>query len=66
MAVYAGRDYEPFAAQRDAAVAGALRSAGRSLYLVKDQVIFEQDEVLTAAGTPYHVFTPYKRAGPAS
>lgn len=62
VAVYAGRDYEPFAAQRDAAVADALRSAGRSLYLVKDQVIFEQDEVLTAAGTPYHVFTPYKRA----
>jgi deoxyribodipyrimidine photo-lyase len=25
-------------------------------------VIFEKDEVLTAAGSPYTVFTPYKRA----
>jgi deoxyribodipyrimidine photo-lyase len=61
-AVYAGRDYEPFATARDAAVAEALRAAGRSLNLVKDQVMFELDEILTAAGTPYHVFTPYKRA----
>ena len=25
-------------------------------------MIFEKDEVLTAAGSPYTVFTPYKRA----
>jgi len=61
-AVYAGRDYEPFAISRDALVEAALRAAGRALNLVKDQVIFELDEVLTAAGKPYHVFTPYKRA----
>ncbi|MBV2263943.1 MAG: DNA photolyase family protein, partial [Thauera sp.] len=28
----------------------------------KDQVIFERDEVLTQAGTPFAVFTPYARA----
>ena len=61
-AVYAGRDYEPFAGARDAAVAASLRAAGRALRLVKDHVVFELDEVLTAAGKPYHVFTPYKRA----
>jgi deoxyribodipyrimidine photo-lyase len=61
-AVFAGRDYEPFAIARDAAVAEALHAAGRVLNQVKDQVIFELDEVLTAAGKPYHVFTPYKRA----
>jgi len=61
-AVFAGRDYEPFATARDNAVREALQATGRELKLVKDQVIFELDEVLTAAGTPYHVFTPYKRA----
>jgi deoxyribodipyrimidine photo-lyase len=61
-AVFAGRDYEPCAIHRDAAVADALQTAGRSLHQVKDQVIFEGAEVLTAAGQPYHVFTPYKRA----
>src|SRR5690606_22639294 len=28
----------------------------------KDHVIFERDELLTAAGTPFSVFTPYKNA----
>ena len=27
----------------------------------KDQVVFEKDEVLSGAGTPYTVFTPYSR-----
>jgi deoxyribodipyrimidine photo-lyase len=61
-AVYANRDYEPFATARDAAVAEALRADGRALHLFKDQVIFDGDELLTAQGRPYHVFTPYKRA----
>ena len=61
-AVFAGRDYEPFANARDVAVAESLHTAGRRLHLVKDHVLFELDEILTAAGTPYHVFTPYKRA----
>lgn len=61
-AVYAARDYEPDAVERDARVAESLAEAGRRMDLVKDQVIFEADEILTASGTPYHVFTPYKRA----
>jgi deoxyribodipyrimidine photo-lyase len=61
-AVYANHDYEPAAIDRDAAVARALADAGRELRTFKDQVIFEKDEVLTAAGSPYTVFTPYKRA----
>ncbi len=60
--VHANRDYEPFATARDAAVAAALAADGRRLRTHKDQVIFDTDEVLTAAGTPFHVFTPYKRA----
>lgn len=61
-AVFAARDYEPYAGARDAAVAAALTAEGRRLVLVKDQVIFDTDEVLTAGGRPFHVFTPYKRA----
>jgi deoxyribodipyrimidine photo-lyase len=61
-AVYAARDYEPAAIERDAYVASELAAAGRQLELVKDQVIFEASEILTAQGKPYHVFTPYKRA----
>lgn len=60
--VYANRDYEPVAIARDAQVAALLADAGKQLHLFKDQVLFEQDEVLTQAGKPYGVFTPYKNA----
>jgi deoxyribodipyrimidine photo-lyase len=60
--VYANHDYEPQASARDGAVADALRQAGRSLQTFKDQVVFEKDEVLTLAGGPFSVFTPYKNA----
>ena len=61
-AVYANHDDEPAALARDAAVRGALADAGIALHTGKDHVIFERSEVLTAAGTPYTVFTPYKKA----
>ena len=61
-AVFANADYEPGAIARDAAVAKALAADGRRMHLAKDQVIFEKDEVLTQAGRPYTVFTPYKNA----
>jgi deoxyribodipyrimidine photo-lyase len=61
-AVHASRDYEPAAVARDAHVRGALADAGILLQLHKDQVIFDTDEVLTLAGTPFGVFTPYKNA----
>jgi deoxyribodipyrimidine photo-lyase len=60
--VYANRDYEPAACDRDAAVAGALAERGISFLTCKDQVIFECDEVLSQAGRPFSVFTPYKKA----
>jgi deoxyribodipyrimidine photo-lyase len=61
-AVYANRDYEPLAIERDRAVARALAAAGIAFHDRKDQVIFEADEVRTGAGTPFSVFTPYKNA----
>lgn len=61
-AVYANRDYEPTAVLRDQDVAQTLSLAGIAFHSFKDQAIFEQDEVLTQAGKPFTVFTPYKNA----
>ena len=61
-AVFTNHDYEPAAVQRDARAREALAEAGIGWHSWKDQVIFEADEVLTGAGTPYSVFTPYKNA----
>jgi len=61
-AVFTNRDYEPAANARDLAVHRALAELGIGFETFKDQVIFERDEVMTAAGSPYSVFTPYKNA----
>jgi deoxyribodipyrimidine photo-lyase len=55
-------DYEPQAIARDALVAARLNADGRHFSSFKDQVIFEKDEVLSLAGKPFSVFTPYKNA----
>ncbi len=61
-AVFANEDYEPLAAERDGQVKHDLGTAGIAFHLVKDQVIFARDEVLTLGGKPFTVFTPYKNA----
>jgi deoxyribodipyrimidine photo-lyase len=61
-ALFVNRDYEPAAKLRDAAVREELAQQGVAWYDFKDQVIFDRDEVLTQAGRPYTVFTPYKNA----
>ncbi|MDZ7937961.1 MAG: deoxyribodipyrimidine photo-lyase [Rhodoferax sp.] len=61
-AVFAARDYEPYAQDRDAEVALSLGGMGSQLLLAKDHVILEQRELLTQTGKPYSVFTPYWRA----
>ena len=61
-AVFANRDYEPRAKARDAVVAAALGERGIGFESFKDQVIFDGTEVLTQAGHPYTVFTPYQNA----
>ena len=61
-AVYANHDDEPAALARDNKVRGALADLGIALHTGKDHVVFERSEVLTASGTPYSVFTPYKNA----
>jgi deoxyribodipyrimidine photo-lyase len=61
-AVFANRDYEPEAKARDAAVATALQQHDIRFHAGKDQAIFDGNEVLTQAGKPFSVFTPYKNA----
>lgn len=61
-AVHLAHDDEPQALARDARVGAALASFGCQLHTHKDHVVFERSEVLTAAGKPYSVFTPYKNA----
>jgi deoxyribodipyrimidine photo-lyase len=55
-------DDEPQALERDAAIRKALEAAGIGCMDFKDQSIFERAEVLTQAGRPYTVFTPYRNA----
>lgn len=59
-AVFVNHDYEPQAITRDNTVEKHLNSDGRAWHSYKDQVIFEKDEVLSLAGKPFSVFTPYK------
>jgi deoxyribodipyrimidine photo-lyase len=61
-AVHVNRDYEPATIARDDDVAASLAERGIDFVAHKDQVIFERDEVLTRAGTPFTVFTPYRNA----
>jgi deoxyribodipyrimidine photo-lyase len=61
-AVFANEDYDPYAIARDTAVAQSLHAAGRRFLTYKDQVVFSGNEVLTQAGKPFSVFTPYKNA----
>ncbi len=59
--VFTNTDYEPYARERDAEVAGIVADAGGSFHPFKDQVIFEKDEVVKDDGKPYTVFTPYSK-----
>ena len=61
-AVFINRDYEPYAVARDSAVETTLAHHDIVLHAFKDQVVFEKDEVLSLAGKPFSVFTPYKNA----
>ncbi|WP_042428850.1 cryptochrome/photolyase family protein [Comamonas granuli] len=61
-AVFTHHDDEPAALQRDAAVRTALARARQALHTYKDHMVFERSELLTRTGSPYTVFTPYRKA----
>ncbi len=60
-AVYTNRDYEPYALERDQAVANLLSQRDIAFRDFKDHVIFESEEIQKKAGGPYTVYTPYMR-----
>jgi deoxyribodipyrimidine photo-lyase len=61
-AVFAGRMYEPWARERDKAVAAALGSRGVTIEGARTALLFEPWEIRTKTGGPYGVYTPFSRA----
>lgn len=59
--VYANKDYEPYARERDKSVYDLLNDHGITFKAKKDHVIFEKGEVVKADGKPYTVYTPYSK-----
>ena len=59
-AVYINKDYEPYAINRDSEAEELFKRNGIRLFRYRDQVIFEEVEILKPDSRPYTVFTPYK------
>ena len=59
--VFANKDYESYSKKRDAEVKSLLASQSIVFNTFKDHVVFEEQEILTQANSPYTVFTPYSR-----
>ena len=61
-AVYWNDEYEPSLRERDDAVERALRSAGIRVKRFHDRLIVPPGAVATQAGTPFSVYTPFRKA----
>lgn len=59
-AVFTNKDYEPYARRRDGTIRDLLKEHNIEFRRFKDQVIFEEKEILKDDGEPYTVYTPYK------
>jgi deoxyribodipyrimidine photo-lyase len=59
-AVFINKDYEPYAIQRDSNIEEILKRRNVQLNRFKDQVIFEERDIVKENNEPYTVFTPYK------
>ena len=60
-AVWANRDYEPYARARDREIYSFLQDKGIPFWTRKDHTIFEEDEIIKNDGSPYVVYTPYSK-----
>ena len=60
--VYSNKDYEPYAIKRDKMIKDLLSQQEIPFHQFKDHVVFEGSEVLKQDGTPFKVFSPFKRA----
>ena len=54
------RDYESYALKRDNDVTKMVSNLGLDSESFKDHVVFEGDEIFTANGKPYSVFSPFR------
>lgn len=61
-AVFANRDYTPFARTRDEQLAATCKELGIGLHLSDDALLHAPGSVLTGSGNPYQVFTPFFKA----
>ena len=59
--VFHHREFEPMGKTRDEAVAKALTERGKVCEAFSGLSLFEPGEIQSQAGTPYTVFSPYKR-----
>jgi deoxyribodipyrimidine photo-lyase len=59
--VFYNKDYEPYASERDHKIGAFLKSKNINFIGFKDQVIFEEKDILKSDGTPYTIYTPYKK-----
>jgi len=64
--IYTNHDYEPLACRRDDKISTWANEKGIEFKTYKDHVIFEKNEIQTALGRPYTVYTPYKKKWLAS
>jgi deoxyribodipyrimidine photo-lyase len=65
-AVWCSRDVTPYAGRRDAAVERALGADGRRLHALPGNYLSDFDEVRTAGGDPFRVYSPFARAARAA
>jgi deoxyribodipyrimidine photo-lyase len=61
-AIFFNRDLDPFGRRTEDELEAFGEKAGIKIVGCKDATIHERDEVLTSAGEPFRVFTPYARA----
>jgi deoxyribodipyrimidine photo-lyase len=59
--VFCNRDYEPQAIKRDTGIFEFFKTKNIPFKAYKDQVIFDQSDILKNDGTPYTVYSPYAK-----
>jgi len=59
--VFINKDYEPYAKQRDQWVCSFLELLNVKVFSFKDHVIFEPGFIKKDDGSPYTVYTPFKK-----
>lgn len=60
-ALYSSRDYTSFSRQRDSQLADLCKVRNVQTYFIDNLLLCNPDTIKTGQGTPYTVFTPFKR-----